>query len=358
MCCTLLALEHSTRQDWIRQNEYMNRRPAFSVIMPCYNRPDELRWAIRSILDQTLPDFELIVVDDASANDVEQAIRSFTDQRLRHIRNSVRLGAAGSRNRGIAAATGEYVSFLDADDMYLPHRLDRLADTIDALGQPDVVCHRQFRLRESRTGVSTYEVIPARAPAAGEHLSDYLFREGNWLQINCVTVKAAAAHTLDFDTSMTLWEDTKYVLELWNAGYRFAFSNDVLSVYFDEMRTSRASLQQSELLHAKIYEYLKSHCTPTSVRAFEATALSNAIFFSHPLKALRYLVSGYRAGVPARRCLYQLARGMLGQRNMKALLSAAAARAPGSRAIPPELADLLATQVRPDENETKTGTNG
>lgn len=336
----------------------MNRRPAFSVIMPCYNRPSELRWAIRSVLDQTLANFELIVVDDDSANDVEQVIRSFTDPRLHHIRNSVRLGAAGSRNRGIAAATGEYISFLDADDMYLPDRLNRLANTINILDQPAVICHRQFRLRESRTGISTYELIPARTPADGEHLSDYLFMEGNWLQINCVTVKAAAAHAVDFDTSMTLWEDTKYVLELWNAGHRFAFSNDVLSVYFDEMRTSRASLQQSELLHAKIYEYLKSHCTPTSVRAFEATALSNAVFLSHPLRALGYLVSGYRAGVPARRCLYQLARCLLGQQNMKILLSMAASRVPRSRTIPPELANLLATQNREDRNEIMTGTNG
>lgn len=334
----------------------MDRSPAFSVVMPCYNRARELNWAIRSVLDQTLPDFELVIVDDASGDAVERVIRSFPDPRIFHIRNPDRLGAAGSRNRGVAAARGEYICFLDSDDVYLPQKLSKLKNIIQARRQPAVVCHRQFRLRQDRSDVSTFEVIPVRFPANGEHLSDYLFMEGNWLQINCVTVTADAARCVDFDASMTLWEDTKYVLELWNAGHEFVFSDDILSVYFDEMQASRSSLQQSELLHAKMYEFLKSRGTPASVRAFEAAALSDAVFFRHPLTALSYVVSGYRAGVPPRRCLYQLMRCLFGQKNMKALLSLAASWRGGERDVPPALAKLLEMQSHQEEAELVTRT--
>lgn len=94
--------------------------PTVSVVMPCYNAGKYLGEAMRSVLDQTHRDLELIVVDGGSSDDSWQVIESFLrDQRVKPLRIdwSDVLNAAATRNRGLNAACGEYVKFVDADDL-------------------------------------------------------------------------------------------------------------------------------------------------------------------------------------------------------------------------------------------------
>jgi len=101
----------------------MVKKPAVSVIIPTYNRADLVPLAIQSVLDQTCQDFEIIVVDDASKDNTEEIVKNFKDDRIHYIRNSNNRGAAFSRNHGVEHAKGEYISFLDSDDYYLPNKL-------------------------------------------------------------------------------------------------------------------------------------------------------------------------------------------------------------------------------------------
>lgn len=90
-----------------------------SVIISTYNRKDLVKRAIRSVLDQSVEDFELIVVDDCSTQDVETLVRSINDPRIVYIRTKENSGYDGlPKNLGILKATGEYVAFLDDDDVY------------------------------------------------------------------------------------------------------------------------------------------------------------------------------------------------------------------------------------------------
>ena len=100
-----------------------------TVITPTYNRAEYLGKAIESVMAQTLEDFELIVVDDNRTDSVarkatEQVMKNYTDSRIRYIQNPKNIGGAASRNVGISEAKGEYIAFLDDDDMYLPDRLE------------------------------------------------------------------------------------------------------------------------------------------------------------------------------------------------------------------------------------------
>ena len=100
-----------------------------SVITPTYNRAEYLGNSIESVLSQTYSDFELIIVDDnpnesEARKKTEEVIKKYSDPRIRYIRNPMNLGGAAARNRGIDEARGEYIAFLDDDDMYLPDRLD------------------------------------------------------------------------------------------------------------------------------------------------------------------------------------------------------------------------------------------
>jgi glycosyltransferase involved in cell wall biosynthesis len=93
-----------------------------SVIVPLFNKANYVARAIRSILAQTLTEFELLVVNDGSTDGGEQVVATFTDPRIRLL-HQPNAGPGAARNRGLAEARGEYVAFLDADDEWLPEYL-------------------------------------------------------------------------------------------------------------------------------------------------------------------------------------------------------------------------------------------
>jgi succinoglycan biosynthesis protein ExoO len=100
--------------------------PRVSVIIPAYNTEAYIEKAIKSALEQTLNDIEVIVVDDASSDKTVEVVKSITDQRLKVIVNEKNLGAAAARNRALKAAQGEWIAVLDSDDWYAPERLEKL----------------------------------------------------------------------------------------------------------------------------------------------------------------------------------------------------------------------------------------
>jgi glycosyltransferase involved in cell wall biosynthesis len=102
-----------------------------SVVIPTYNRPDSLHKAIRSVLQQSFQDFEIIVVDDASTMENQPVIQELSDPRIRYIRHSTNRREAGSRNTGIRNARGEYIAFLDDDDEWLPEKLQKQVAILD-----------------------------------------------------------------------------------------------------------------------------------------------------------------------------------------------------------------------------------
>lgn len=101
--------------------------PLFSVIIPTFERTELLKLAMESVLDQSVQDFECLVIDDASINPVQP----FGDDRVKVIRRRQRGGPAAARNTGIESASGRYVMFLDDDDLYTPDRLEIALDALD-----------------------------------------------------------------------------------------------------------------------------------------------------------------------------------------------------------------------------------
>ena len=95
-----------------------------SVIMPVYNGEAYLRQAIDSILEQTFKDFEFIIIDDASTDGTPEIIRSYTDSRIRVIRNQSQKGNYPCRNKGLELAVGKYIGIMDADDIAYPQRFE------------------------------------------------------------------------------------------------------------------------------------------------------------------------------------------------------------------------------------------
>ena len=97
-----------------------------SVLMPVYNTDEKyLRESIKSILEQTFTDFELLICDDGSASSPRETAESFSDPRIKFLQNERNLGVSATRNRLMATAVGEYIAWQDADDISMPDRLGR-----------------------------------------------------------------------------------------------------------------------------------------------------------------------------------------------------------------------------------------
>ena len=131
-----------------KQFSDVNTAPRVSVIIPAYNAAAHLRRAVDSALAQTMSDLEVIIVDDAST-DVTLGIAgriAAQDSRVRVLHNERNAGPAVSRNRAIAAARGEWIALLDADDSWFPERLERM---LAGAGNADVVSDDLYIVRGS-----------------------------------------------------------------------------------------------------------------------------------------------------------------------------------------------------------------
>ncbi len=100
------------------------KQPVLSVVMPVYNGEKYLREAIDSVLNQTFPNFEFIVINDGSTDLSVNIIETYNDDRIRFINNEINYGIPYSRNLGLQLARGEFLTWTDCDDINLPSRFD------------------------------------------------------------------------------------------------------------------------------------------------------------------------------------------------------------------------------------------
>ncbi len=162
--------------------------PRYSILLPAF-RARFLKVCLESILRQTEPDFELIVVDDASPEDLESIVRSFPDPRIRYFRNAVGCGAehlVDNWNICLGHARGEFVLNMGDDDLLEPRCLEAFGELIARHPDKDVYHMRAsfidengtvFRVLEERPETETFaEMVLARWKGRPQMIGDYLFR--------------------------------------------------------------------------------------------------------------------------------------------------------------------------------------
>ena len=113
--------------------------PSVSVVIPTYNRRDLVQRAIQSVFDQTYRDFEIVVVDDGSTDGTGAAVEG--REQIRYLRQA-NAGPASARNLGIRHARGEFIAFLDSDDVWLPDFLAAQIDVLSRFPEVALVCAR------------------------------------------------------------------------------------------------------------------------------------------------------------------------------------------------------------------------
>lgn len=114
--------------------------PTVSIIMATYNQADFIEKSVRSVLSQTFADYELIVVNDGSTDETDRIFKEKIKSEKIIYCFQANKGAASARNKGLSLATGEYVVFLDSDDLLYPNYLERQVETIRRTGSGMVAC--------------------------------------------------------------------------------------------------------------------------------------------------------------------------------------------------------------------------
>jgi glycosyltransferase involved in cell wall biosynthesis len=103
----------------------MNNRVNTSVIIPTYNRAHILSKTLESVLNQTIDDYEIIIVDDCSTDNTVEFMNNFNNHKIKFIRHQKQEGGGAARNTGVQHSSGRYLAFLDSDDIWYPTKLEK-----------------------------------------------------------------------------------------------------------------------------------------------------------------------------------------------------------------------------------------
>lgn len=183
-------------------------RPAVSVIVPTYNRPDLLERALRSILAQTFEEFEVLVVNDAG-EPVEGLVASLQDSRIQYIRHERNRGLPAARNTALQMARGRYIAYLDDDDLFYPNHLETLVQAIEQGPEKVVYSDAEMVVQRTENGET---ITMGKQLAYSYDFSADLLLISNYIPVLCILHERSVLDDSGwFDESLTSHEDW----ELW-----------------------------------------------------------------------------------------------------------------------------------------------
>lgn len=205
-----------------------------SVIIPTYGKPVLLQKSIDSIFNQTLTDWELIIVDDndpesEARRQTETLISKFTDKRLKYIQHSHNKNGAAARNTALAVAKGEYISFLDSDDEYMPNRLEECVKAMKCAGGDVAGVYTGCELRR---GGKTY--LKYKDVKSGTFLIETLACRFMFCTGSNIFVKRNVIEELNgFDESFLRHQDYEFLVRLFE-NYSLIAVQEILVVKNNE----------------------------------------------------------------------------------------------------------------------------
>jgi hypothetical protein len=176
-----------------------NRSPQISVCLPTFNRAGMLAGSIASVLGQDFGDFELIVSDNASNDETESVVRSFSDDRILYSKNPKNLGPRRNMNLCLARCRGKYIAFLPDDDLMLPENLQRKHEVLEARAEVGLV-HSRYHLIDEASHIvrenTNWGHGPERFDDAMEDRRELLANSYNRINLSTVLFRRACYEKL------------------------------------------------------------------------------------------------------------------------------------------------------------------
>lgn len=218
-----------------------------SVIIPAYNCAATLRDAIDSALSQSVP-VEVIVVDDCSPENLTEALAVYqNDARVRVVKNSGNLGAAQSRNRGVLLAKGEFVAFLDADDIWVAEKLSK---QLSLIRQTNAVLCATARELMTPEGNLTGRVIPVKETVTYRELLKH-----NSINCSSVLIRTEVAREFPMEHEDSHEDYILWLKILRKYGFACAVNEPLLRYRLSNTGKSGSKLHSARMTF-KVYRYV------------------------------------------------------------------------------------------------------
>jgi glycosyltransferase involved in cell wall biosynthesis len=244
--------------------------PLFSVVIPAYNQAEFLPMTIQSVLDQTLPDFEIVIVNDASPDNTTEVVQQIKDPRIRLIIHEENKRLPATRNTGMRSARGKFIALLDADDLFHPDKLKIHSEYLFKNPEIDVTYNARFELNYSDTTIR--ELV---RPPLSVGLTDLIFGYP-FTPSDMVIRKNVIQNVGYFDECYVAGgEDMQYPAKLALAGCQFASVDRALNYRRHHSGRYRKNIIErvNDVQNALASIYADPRC-PEDVRQLGETPLS------------------------------------------------------------------------------------
>lgn len=253
----------------------LDKAPFVSIVIPSYNRAHLLGRAIRSVLNQTYKNFEVIVVDDASTDDTAEIVKTFKDDRIQYILHDANAGGAAARNTGIRASRGEYIAFQDSDDEWFPEKLEKQMTLFEQVSAETGVVYTGFwRVRNNH---KTYIPPDGIKQKEGDIHRELLKR--NFVSTQTVVVKKECLEQSGlFDERLPRLQDWELFIRL-SKLYEFKFVAEPLVIA--HFTPESISAKKDALIEAKkliLEKHREEISTDTGVLASHLYSIASLSF--------------------------------------------------------------------------------
>ena len=211
--------------------QYKLEKPFFSVVIPTYNHEAFLEKAVKSVLNQTFSDYEIIIIDNYSDDNTENLIKNLNNKNIKFIKNRNHGILAKSRNIGIEQSKSEWIAFLDSDDIWWQDRLKVLFDFIKKHNNYDVICTNELWINKMNNKKNN----KTRASKYGPYKNNFyeiLLKYGNCMSTSASVVKKKYLidNKIFFseEKDFTPYEDYDFWMRIAKNNGKFKFLNEVL----------------------------------------------------------------------------------------------------------------------------------
>lgn len=270
----------STERDTTLKAESTNMtniypKPIVSIVLPVYNGERYLSEAIESILAQTFPSWELIIVDDCSTDGTPAIIQSYTqkDNRIRYIRNEVNKKLPASLNVGFSHARGQYYTWISDDNRFREDALKIMVDVLDHNSQIDLVYCRVQQIDKEGNLVG---------PLALPQQSAFLYCTN--VILACFLYRRAMHETLGgYDEELFLVED----YDFWLRAYRqFSFKHLKSAPYFYRVHESSLTATRNREIRERAYRIIRREATQPQLGPYKKICAFTGLFFNNVRRRL------------------------------------------------------------------------
>lgn len=261
-----------------------------SIVIPTYNRAHLIEHTLKSVLNQSCDDFEVIIVDDGSSDHTEAVVQPYLSEKVRYLRipNSER-GAA--RNRGTEQATGAYLNWFDSDDEMLPNHVAQVKKLCIKHDHPEVV-NLMYQIKDSVSG----KITPVQSSyTAGQKQRKNFLIEGNYLACNPVIVRRdiALANPFIEDRALSASEDYELWLRLL-AKYPFHQSTEITSFLIQHDERSVNTMTNPDKLETRFLTFLKYIDANEPLKAFLGKDYSYFVMRNYLILAVDLAYNGHK----------------------------------------------------------------